>query len=65
MFRGTWDIETTYAIGDSVFFQGTSYISLTIGNTGHQPDTDVTNSSGNWAVLAQQGATGATGATGR
>jgi Collagen triple helix repeat (20 copies) len=59
-FRGTWAAATTYAIGDSVFFQGTTYISLVAANLGHQPDTDVTNSSGNWALLAQQGATGAT-----
>ena len=63
-FKGTWSGVPAYAIGDSVFFQGTSYISLVAANTGHQPDTDVTNNSGNWAVLAQQGATGATGATG-
>ena len=63
-FQGTWAVATTYAVGDSVFFQGTSYISLVAANLGHQPDTDVTNSSGNWAVLAQQGATGTTGAVG-
>ena len=63
-FRGTWAAATTYAIGDSVFFQGTSYVSLVAANLGHQPDTDVTTSSGNWAVLAQQGAVGPAGDVG-
>src|SRR6202142_3551996 len=63
-FRGTWLVGTTYLIGDSVFFNGTSYISLVNPNVGHQPDTDVANGTGNWAFLAQQGATGLTGSTG-
>jgi hypothetical protein len=59
-FRGNWATSTTYAIGDAVFFGGSSYISLVIGNQGNEPDTSPTQ----WAVLAQQGATGATGAQG-
>ncbi len=63
-FRGTWLAGTTYIVGDSVFFQGSSYISLTNPNLAHQPDTDVTNNTGNWALLAQQGAAGVAGPTG-
>src|SRR5439155_18900145 len=31
-FQGTWSNLTTYAAGDAVFFNGSSYISLSGGN---------------------------------
>src|SRR5207247_316381 len=58
-FQGSWLISVTYAMGDSVFFNGSSYISLAGGNVGNTPTNGAP-----WALLAQQGATGATGATG-
>jgi hypothetical protein len=54
-FVGTWNLVTTYATGQSVFFQGSSYISLVNGNFDNEPDTDVANHTGNWALIAQQG----------
>ena len=59
-FQGAWNIATTYALGDAVSFNGSSYISLVAGNVGFQPDI----SNVKWALLAQAGATGSTGATG-
>jgi hypothetical protein len=64
IFIGTWNFATNYGLGQTVFFQGSTYISLVNGNAGHQPDTDVMNDSGHWALMAQKGATGAAGATG-
>ena len=43
-----------------MFYNGSSYVSLTNGNIGNQPNTSPTQ----WALLAQQGATGATGPAG-
>ena len=59
-WRGTWLVETAYAMNDAVQFNGASYISIKPGNTGQQPDLTLGSS---WNVLAQ-GPTGATGATG-
>jgi len=59
-FQGPWNIATTYALGDAVSFNGSSYISLVAGNVGFQPDI----SNVKWALLAQAGATGATGPAG-
>jgi hypothetical protein len=53
---GTWNLITTYAVSQSVFFQGSTYISLVNGNFDNEPDTDVANHTGNWALIAQQGA---------
>ena len=36
-FQGTWLIGVTYAAGDTVFFNGSGYISLSGGNTGNTP----------------------------
>jgi Collagen triple helix repeat (20 copies) len=60
-FQGTWLVGTTYALGDAVFFGGSSYISLVAGNIGNEPDTD---NGIHWAVLDQQGATGPQGPAG-
>jgi hypothetical protein len=59
-FLGAWSAATTYATGDAVSFNGSSYISLTNGNINNQPDS----SPANWSLLAQAGATGATGPSG-
>jgi Collagen triple helix repeat (20 copies). len=59
-FQGTWSVGTTYDLGDAVFYNGSSYVSLIGSNAGHQPDT----STAQWSLLAEQGATGATGAPG-
>jgi hypothetical protein len=59
-FQGVWNIATTYALGDAVSFNGSSYISLVAGNVGFQPDI----SNVKWALLAQAGAVGTTGAAG-
>lgn len=39
----TWDIGTTYALGQEVYFNGVVYKSLNSGNVGNQPDTDPTD----------------------
>jgi collagen triple helix repeat protein/beta-propeller repeat-containing protein len=59
-WRGAWSDTATYTLGDVVEFAGSSYISLTGGNTGYPPDA----SPSSWALLAQRGATGATGSPG-
>ncbi|HEV2853700.1 MAG TPA: SBBP repeat-containing protein [Thermoanaerobaculia bacterium] len=60
-WKGVWSGTTTYALGDVVQFDGSSYISLTDGNTGNVPDT----SPASWALVAQRGDTGATGSQGQ
>ncbi len=62
-WQGTWSGTTPYNVDDAVYFGGSSYIAL-VANTNDEPDTSVTNADGNWALLAQQGATGASGAQG-
>jgi hypothetical protein len=59
-FQGAWNIATTYALGDAVSYNGSSYISLVAGNVGFQPDI----SNVKWALLAQAGTPGAAGAAG-
>ena len=54
-FRGPWNGGTIYAPSDSVSFSGSTYIALQL-NGNVEPDTDVANSGGNWAILAQRGA---------
>ena len=58
-WNGPWNSSTTYSIGGSVSYKGSSYISLTSNNTNNEPDT-----SPDWQLIAQEGATGPTGATG-
>jgi hypothetical protein len=58
-FHGIWSNATVYTTGDAVFFNGSSYVSLSGPNIGNTPSSGVP-----WALLAQQGATGATGANG-
>src|SRR5205085_217534 len=59
-FQGAWSNLTTYATGDAVSFSGSSYISLTGGNVGNQPNLNPAQ----WGLLAQVGGTGAAGPTG-
>jgi hypothetical protein len=59
-WKQTWNAGTSYSLNDSVFFNGSSYISLADGNTGNQP----ASSPSDWSLLTQQGSIGATGATG-
>ena len=58
-FQGTFSNLTIYASGDAVFFQGSSYVSLSGGNLGNTP-----TSGAPWALLAQQGDTGLQGSIG-
>ncbi len=57
--RGAYNAGTDYAVGDSVDYQGSSYVMHTDAGAGTLP----TNTSF-WQVLANKGDTGATGATG-
>ena len=59
-FLGAWSGSTTYVVGDTVSYNGSSYISIASGNSGNTPGS----SPSDWSPLAQAGATGATGATG-
>lgn len=68
-FRGTWDLAVTYMIGDAVWFNGSSYISLIDDNTGHSPPfptrpAQLKSQVVPWALLARQGAPGSEGAPG-
>lgn len=57
-FLSAYSASYSYAVGDAVSENGSSYISLVAPNTGNDPATDVAGSGGHWAVLAAQGATG-------
>ena len=56
---GAFNAGTTYAIGDSVDYNGSSYIMFALATAGTLP-TNTTY----WEVLANKGVTGSTGATG-
>ncbi|HET7902417.1 MAG TPA: hypothetical protein VFL59_14640 [Candidatus Nanopelagicales bacterium] len=60
LFRADWMLEGTYAVGDVVALDGSSYLSLVDDNTGHDPASD----SVRWGVLAARGTQGDPGATG-
>jgi hypothetical protein len=60
VYQGDYSSVTNYALGDVVFFQGASYVSLVEGNRGSSPAV----SPGQWGVLTAQGPTGATGVQG-
>ena len=59
-FQGAWSVEGTYAIGDAVSYNGSTYLSLVPSNADNQPDT----SPSMWALLAQRGDAGLAGAEG-
>ena len=57
--RGAYDNATDYAVGDSVDYNGSSYVMYSNATAGNLPtDTDY------WQVVANKGNTGATGSTG-
>lgn len=57
-FQGEYDNLTTYSLGDSVSYNGSSYVAIQ-STTGNDP-TNTTY----WQLIAEKGDTGATGATG-
>jgi hypothetical protein len=59
-WRGPWVSTTSYNAYDTVSRNGSSYVSLTFGNVGHDPATDTTD----WNLIAQIGATGGLGPQG-
>ena len=59
VYRGAWDLGSSYAVGDAVVFGGTTYIA-TASAAGLEPDLYPAA----WGVLAQQGGVGATGPAG-
>ena len=50
--RGQWNLTTSYARNDTVFYLGSSYVSLIAGNTGETPGV-----SSNWSMVARKGDT--------
>ncbi len=56
-FMSAWSGSSTYAIGDTVFYNGSSYTSLVGSNNNVTPGTDGTK----WSLMAQQGAQGIPG----
>ncbi|MBS1820609.1 MAG: collagen-like protein [Acidobacteria bacterium] len=66
VYQGAYSSTTNYALGDVVFWQGASYVSLGANNHGNTPSL----STAQWGVLTAQGPVGlqgpigATGATG-
>jgi len=56
-FQGTYSGSTTYAQGDIVAYNSSSYVSLINNNTGNQPDTNPSD----WTLLAAQGPVGPAG----
>jgi hypothetical protein len=62
-FRNAWNSSATYAVGDAVSENGSSYIAL-LANTNVNPVGDISGSGGHWAILAAEGATGAAGSQG-
>ncbi len=59
-FKGAWAVGTTFAVGDAVSRNGSSYISTQANNNGNPPESSPTF----WSVLAQIGATGPQGVQG-
>jgi len=58
VFTGTWSELTTYAAGDVVFYNGSSYVAANaVGPSATPPDTDTAN----WDFLALQGLEGPQG----
>jgi len=60
IFRGNYSSVTNYDQGDSVSYQGSSYVSIVASNHGNTPNSATSA----WALLAAEGAPGATGLTG-
>ena len=62
-YQGVWGSTKSYAINAVVVVSGSSYVALR-ATTGVNPATDVTNSGGNWGLIALAGAAGNTGSVG-
>jgi collagen type VII alpha len=60
VWQGTWAVYTTYALGDAVVYNSSSYISLQDSNIGQMPDVATEY----WQQLAAAGVQGATGPIG-
>jgi hypothetical protein len=58
-FQNAWNVAISYKIADAVFYNGSSYISISGNNIGVTPSNTFP-----WALLAQQGSTGAMGVLG-
>jgi collagen type VII alpha len=68
-WRGAWSAANTYAIDDSVAYNGSTFFATgTHAPTATPPTTDpagaVTSTTTGWAILAIEGAVGPTGPTG-
>ena len=60
-WQGTWSAGSTYVVDDAVGYNGASWFCINpVGPLATPPDADPTN----WALLAQQGATGPQGPQG-
>ena len=59
-YQGPYSSSRNYALGDAVFWNGGSYVSLLASNRGNTPDA----TPGAWGALALQGAVGAVGPAG-
>jgi hypothetical protein len=59
VYRGPWNLGTTYVFGDAVVFGGATYLA-TAGAAGLEPDLYPAA----WGILAQRGDAGATGPAG-
>jgi hypothetical protein len=59
-FRNAFNSSTAYAVNDVVTYNGSTYIATVANQNGGTPDVNT----GDWALMAQQGATGSAGATG-
>ncbi len=60
IWKGSWSNSVVYGAGDTVSFNGTSYVSLISGNSGSEPDI----SPESWEAVALKGDTGLTGPQG-
>jgi hypothetical protein len=59
---GAFAPGTAYAVNDAVYSNGSAYVSLQGGNTGHTPP--IATSDAFWSLVSLAGATGSTGAAG-
>jgi hypothetical protein len=60
LWKGSWQIGTSYSLHDAVFSGGSSYISTLDNNLGNQPDV----SPEQWSLLSKQGIAGLQGPQG-
>lgn len=58
-WKGAWNSSTTYNRGDSVTYNGRSFVSATDNNTGNTPPSTATSNT-YWTLIADKGADGPT-----